>query len=443
MSIRDRLREFVYPTRAAIGIHYATDGRDILVNDPDGWEVEQPWLWWNGPAGGNGTGGPWGNPPPGADGSLLVSALPAAMRATSLICDTLAGLPWHKIKGYDVLPSPRWLDDPMLLRPDATVESLRVAQFRLSHVEFWSSWITSALWYGDGFIWVPRRGRDGEPLGTLQLLHPDRVEYRDGRYWVGDFEMREGEIIHLRGQPPYDSKTGRGQGVIDRFGPTLGLARTVSRYAESTFSTGIPSGYLKVNAPNPTQTQIDTLKKSWMQRHGSGPRSIAVLNATTDFTPISISPVDAQLGDARLWSLRDVALAFGLPAYMLGAPGDPSTYANVDSRMVELRTFTLLAWMRRIEATLDAQMVRGTSLKIVADGTLRADTATRYAAYKVALDAGFMTLDEVRALEDRPPLPEEAAPEPVVEPVVPQDIPAGLMLAGEPDETTTSEEPAA
>jgi hypothetical protein len=99
--------------------------------------------------------------------------------------------------------------------------------------------------------------------------------------------------------------------------------------------------------------------------------------------------------------------------------------------------------MRRIEATLDAQMVRGTSLKIVADGTLRADTATRYAAYKVALDAGFMTLDEVRALEDRPPLPEEAAPEPVVEPVVPQDIPAGLMLAGEPDETTTSEEPAA
>ena len=27
---------------------YATDGRDILHNDPDGWEISQPWLWWTG-----------------------------------------------------------------------------------------------------------------------------------------------------------------------------------------------------------------------------------------------------------------------------------------------------------------------------------------------------------------------------------------------------------
>ena len=49
---------------------------------------------------------------------------------------------------------------------------------------------------------------------------------------------------------------------------------------------------------------------------------------------------------------------------MLGVPGDSSTYANVESRMIELRTFTLLPWQRRIESTLDAQLPKGTSLKV-------------------------------------------------------------------------------
>ncbi len=51
-------------------LHYATEGRDVLYNSPDGWEVEQPWLWWG--QGGDGDGGPWpgalGSPIPGAGG---------------------------------------------------------------------------------------------------------------------------------------------------------------------------------------------------------------------------------------------------------------------------------------------------------------------------------------------------------------------------------------
>ena len=91
--------------------------------------------------------------------------------------------------------------------------------------------------------------------------------------------------------------------------------------------------------------------------------------------------------------------------------------------MIELRTFTLLPWIRRIEATLDAQFPRGTTLKVNTDGTLRADTKTRYEAYAVALSNGFMTVDEVRALEDRPPLGEPAAPEPPPEPAPEPQLP--------------------
>ena len=179
---------------------------------------------------------------------------------------------------------------------------------------------------------------------------------------------------------------GHGKGVITEHGAALGLAATVATYASGVFTSGIPAGYLKSNQPNMTADQAQTLKSTWLAQHGGTKRSIAVLNATTEFHPISISPVDAQLASTREWSLRDVALAFGVPAYMLGVPGDSSTYANVESRMIELRTFTLLPWQRRIESTLDAQLPKGTSLKVRSDGLLRADTSTRYNAYTTALD---------------------------------------------------------
>jgi phage portal protein BeeE len=76
--------------------------------------------------------------------------------------------------------------------------------------------------------------------------------------------------------------------------------------------------------------------------------------------------------------------------------------------MIELRTFTLLPWMRRVESTLDAQLPRGTSVKIAADATLRGDTASRYSAYSVALAGGWLTVGEIRAMENKPPLPTQA-----------------------------------
>lgn len=415
----------------------ATDGRDMLLNSPDGWEVDTPALWWLGPAGGDGTGGPFGNPPPGADsyGAGIASSIPAVSRCTSIICDTIAGLPWNLYAGWDQLPAPSWVSDPQALRRDGRVVGASIDDARLSAVEFWAQWITSALWFGDGYLYVPVRDAAGQPKPPLWVLHPHDVEIRGGQYYVhgSDVGFSEGEIVHLRGEPPYQG--GHGTGVLDRHGADLGLAATVRGFAAGAYASGIPAGYLKVNAPNLTEPQADTLKARWMKQHGSGTRSIAVLNATTEFHPITVSPIDAELSTAREWSLRDTALAFGVPPYMLGVPGDQSTYANVESRMIELRTFTLLPWMRRIESTLDAQLPRGTSIKIAADGVLRGDTASRYQAYSVALSGGWLTIDEIRAMENKPPLPIQATNPadgelPTLEPPALEPVPVPAVEGG-------------
>jgi HK97 family phage portal protein len=383
----------------------ATDGRDVLHNDPDGWEIDAPWLWWLGPAGSDGTGGPLGNPIPGASSpaELALSGLPAARRCSSIIVDTIAGLPWHVFRGYDQLGTPDWILDPQALRLDGrVVDAQAAATVRLSAVEFWANWVLAALWFGDGYVYSPVRDAQGAPKPPLWQFRPEEVRIDQGAYWVGDVPLPASSILHLRGAPPYTG--GHGVGVLDSAGSDLTLAATVRQYAAGIFSSGVPAGYLKSSSPSMTQADADALKARWLAQHGGVKRSIAVLNATTEFHPISISPVDAQMTAAREWSTRDIALAFGVPAYMLGVPGDSSTYANVESRMVELQQFTLLPWQRRIESTLDAQLPRGTSLKIRSDGLLRGDTATRTAYYSAGLAGGWLTIDEVRALEDRPPL---------------------------------------
>lgn len=399
--------------RAAVNVFRATDGgRDILHNSPDGWEVDAPWLWYFEPPPNSGNPPDWSNPPPGAGGGVYgLAALPAVTRCTSIICATLAGLPWQVLRAdpdgdVEKLTQPSWIDDPQAKRLDGRVVSEVLDDVRLSAVEFWTQWITAALWLGDGFVYCPVRNSDGQPVPPLWQFHPDLIEVRGGRYFVTgvDEPLPTGSIIHLRGEPPYAD--GRGCGVLTRHAKQLGLSLTLDSYQSGMYRSGVPAGFLKSSQPHMEDTDAAKLQDAWMKAHGSSRRSIAVLNATTDFTPIQFSPVDAAIDVAKTWGLRDTALAFGIPPYMLGVPGDSSTYANVESRMIELRQFGLLPWARRIESTVDAEFPRGTTMKIKTAGLERADTKSRYEAYTLGINGGWLTVEEVRALEDlalRPP----------------------------------------
>lgn len=407
-----------------VSVFTAGFGRDILRNDPDGWEVDAPWLWWVPPSPDGFSA--VGNPPPGGGLSVGFETLPAVQRCTSLIADVVAGLPWRVVRGeWDRLATPSWVSDPQAKRPDgrasvagSLAQSGLLPESRLSAVEFWASWITSALWWGDGYVYAPVRDAAGAPAAPLWILHPSAVliDPDDGSYWVqgDDSALPAGSVLHLRGgQLRAD---GHGTGVLSQHAADLGLALSVRAYAGQQYGSGIPAGYIESSQPNLQAAEAKQLQDAWMSQHG-GRRRIAVLNATTRFVPIAVSPLDAQLDNARQWSLRDISMMFGVPSYLLDVPGDSSTYANVESRLIQYRMLSLLnPWVRRIESCLDAQFPTGTSLKIATAGLERADTTTRYNAYKTALDAGWLSVDEVRALEDLAPLPADpaAAPAPGV-----------------------------
>lgn len=419
---------------------YTRSSGDILVNDlgPSG----QPWISWLGYDSGGGAypigpNGPWT--------SGQAPAQPIVTRATALITGPLTAAPFKLTDPADptrLLSPSRWLTDPMLTRADARYgPAAHPAVSRIPRGNFWTDWIRSAAWWGEGAL-LAAEDETGAPVaGSMRLLNPrllttERDETgalvwvvgaesgsgravfdREGRIQLGTLTYR---LIVLRDpHSPVDAE-GRSRGVFERSPDAFRLGRQIESYASGTFRSGIPAGYLKSTQPHMSQETADQLKAKWLENHGGDRRSIAVLNATTEFVPLNLSPVDAALGEVKRLSIADVAFAFGIDPYTLGAGlGNSATYSNVRDNWSNHRDFGLAPWIAAVEDTLSALLPGTQAVKVNLDGFANPTPAERYAAYGIALDHEILTRDEVRRMEGLPPLPPPPAapvPAPVISP---------------------------
>lgn len=423
-----------YPARhTAKRAAYARASGDLLVNDPDGFPSDfPPALWWFGYDSGGGAtpigpNGPWPSCGPG---------LPAVTRATSLITGPIAGAPFRLIDPDDPgrdLPEPRWITDPMLLRPDSRFGSVHPAVNRLSRLNFWVDWVRSAIWWGEG-MFLAAEDATGQPIaGTMRLLNPlvlsTERDDSGALVWVIDGNRdgpfgtdavvrfdREGRVtlgvtpyrlIVLRNpHSPVDSE-GRSMGVFAMHPGVFRLGRQINDYGSGVFRSGIPAGYLKVNSPDMSQDKADRLKSAWMKAHGGDRKSIAVLNALTDFVPLNLSPVDTELIGAARLNYAEIAFAFGIDPQTLGVTlANSMTYSNTRDAWINHRDFGLQPWISAVQETLGALTAAGRAVRVDLDGFANPDMQTRYSTYKIGIDAGILTEDEARAMEHMAPIPE-------------------------------------
>lgn len=424
---------------------YARTPNSFLVNDPDGFPSDfPPAIWWMGLDSGGGAypigpNGPWT--------TGTAAAQPVVTRATSMITGPLTTAPFRVLEGsYGGRPlgAPRWITDPTLVRPDTRFgPQVSPSVWRLVRSVFWSEWVRSAIWWGLG-AFVCEDDQAGQPMaGTLRTIHPGllstvrdadgvlvwsigattdqsgTVEFdRDGFALVGGRVYR---IVVLRNPlSPVDSE-GMSMGVFTMSPGAFQLAATIDTYQAGQFRAGVPNGYLKTSVPGMTQTQADTLRAKWLAHHGGDKRSIAILNSTTEFVPINLSPVDAALDQVKRLNIADVAFAFGLDPGTLGAGlNNSATYTNIRDAWENHRDFGLGPWIAAVQDTLSALLPGSQSVVVNLDGFANPTAAERFGAYTVAMSAGILTLDEVRALEGLPPI-EPAAPPADTPPPAPTD----------------------
>ncbi len=332
--------------------------------------------------------------------------IPGAWRASLLLSDLLGAVPWHAYReraggpAEQLSPNPPLLDQPS--PPDA-----RVTTF--------SSLALDLIWHGNAIAVIAARDRGGWPTALLPVpaenVFMDRAGPNTGYmdvprgsviYRIGSTIYPASEIVHVKG--PCRPGALRGMGVLEaHLTRTLALADEQARQARTLGTSGVPTGVLKSSDPELEQEDATELKTAWMTAQAR--RTIAVLNATTTFEPVAWDPSETQLLDARKFSLHEIALIFGLDPSWLGISGDSMTYANIEQQAINLLKYSSLSGhLARFEQTLTLALPRGTWARANLDALLRADTLTRYQAHEIGTRAGFLTVDEARGFENRPPL---------------------------------------
>jgi len=243
---------------------------------------------------------------------------------------------------------------------------------------------------------------------------------RDGGLVLGGRRYR---LLELNNPTDNPDEYGVTRGVLEMHAAELGLSAQAINYARGMYKSGVPSGYLKTSIPNFKKPQADLLREQWLDSHGGDERSVAILNATTEYVPIALSPVDMALIQLRQMSLLDIANAFGVPVYLLGGSDstNSNTYSNAESRNIDFRQFSLSPWAVAFEEELTSLTPQGQFVIVDFRALLRSDSKSRYEAYSVGLRDGWLTINEVRRTEGMEPFGEEPVKNP----------PAGITEGGE------------
>lgn len=340
--------------------------------------------------------------------SETVFQVNAIFGAVSLISDTISTLPVDAFIRIDgnrraFRPRPAWVTQPDI---DTTPSA------------FWGSVIVSLLLEGNAFIRVFSNDR-GEVV-NLTVLNPlDVTVDRNGLGRVmfkvkGVKEPLSSEqVIFI----PDLVRPGQLRGVsrVEALKEDFGLAIALRNYAAKFFGSGNQTSGIIEYPGNLTAEQaaalvqgFDARHKGWGRAHRTG-----VLSGGAKYVATSIENDKAQFLDSRRMAVEDIARAFHIPAIKLNLPGT-NTYSSVEQQNLSFVVDCIRPIVQKLEQAFSPLLARYQGgetafIKFNIDGLLRADISSRTAAYSNGLNSGWLTINDVRRLEDLSPIADPSA----------------------------------
>jgi HK97 family phage portal protein len=256
--------------------------------------------------------------------------------------------------------------------------------------------------------WLKNYGSNGQ-VNNLTILpasavSPSYPKMKDGTtdysQIVYDYlgkRYTKREIEHLR----IFSKAGVLKGIspIESCRKDISAAIDLRDYAGNWFMAGgVPTGVLKTNAML-NKEDADVVTNNWHNKQQN--RQIAVLGNGFEYQTIALSPKDALFTEVQDQQVQAVARLFGVPARLLltSVPGASDTYTNLQDENQVFYRHTLMAYTDAITDALSNCLPRGNRVEFDFEHLFKADVAARYNYYKVAIEAGILSAEEVRTKE--------------------------------------------
>jgi len=337
-----------------------------------------------------------------------ISAVFACVQA---LAESTACLPFHVYQRGDDGVRVRADDHPL-------ARVLRQPNDAQSGLAFRESMTAAVLLHGNAYARIETNG-----AGELVALHPmdprsvSVLRLPSGRY-VYDYTDDDGkvsrlldhEVFHLADRTDAGSIVGRSRIAVAR--DQLGLALAQREHGAAVFRNGVfPAGVLEAPADRMiSNEQMERLAANWNNRHvGTGNAGkTPLLLFGVQYKPVTIPLEDMQWVAAQKMAVEDVARIFRVPPTLIQDLSH-GTYTNVIELGSQFVRYSLQRWLSMWEAEVSRQLLgpiarRRYHAEHSVEGLLRGNPEARAAFYASAINAGWMTVDEVRRLENLPPL---------------------------------------
>lgn len=250
--------------------------------------------------------------------------------------------------------------------------------------------------------------RDGFGFPTqIEWLDPGMVLVDDrqgkrGWLWNGR-EIPLEDMVHI----PLFAMPGQKVGLspISAYAQTLGIGLQAQTYASDWFAAGgFPPGTFQNEEKTVTQEEAEVIKARLVNAIRT--HSPLVYGNDWKYNPIQVPPEEAQFVETMKMTTNTIASVYGIPPEMIGGEsGSSMTYANVEQQQINFVMFTLRPWLVLLETAFSALLPDRQYVKFNSDALIRADLKTRWEVNKIRFDMGAANIDEIRAQEDQPPLP--------------------------------------
>lgn len=270
-----------------------------------------------------------------------------------------------------------------------------------------------ALVYGNGYAEIERDGA-GRPVALWPLL-PDKttkkittgkVKFPYYEVTLSDgstVQLPDYNVLHIPGLG-FDGFTG--YPVAQYHKEAIGLGMATKKFGAAFFgNNAVPGGVLEMPGEI-TAEQAKLIQKQWDELHKGLEQShrIAILEAGTTYKQMGVNPNDAQCLETQKFSVDDVARIFCIPPHKI-ASLERATFSNIEQQSLDFLTQTLVYWMRKWESEVNNKLTleseKGRYLaEFLPEVFLRGDTTSRYAAYATARQWGWLSINDIRRLEN-------------------------------------------
>lgn len=335
----------------------------------------------------------------------LAARVGTAVRCLQLVSQQIAAMPL-RFRGSS--SAPLWVSNPdPVWFPNGAADATFAT-------------IAAVYGWGDAFLLVTDRYETGYPR-AFTILDPSQVtvgaeESGAGRtYRVQQHELDPDDVLQISRDP----KGGlRGTSALQGYASNVQAAYAAESFARDFYQQGGVPWAVLTSSRRLEPEQAAALQAQWTARVGLRGGAPAVLPPDVAFQQFSFSPRDLLLLESREWDAKQIAAAFGVPAFMLNMEqAGGLNYSNPEMLFDTWWRTELYPTARRVEAALSTWLPRGSWVEFDPSILLRPDLKTASEVWLSLLAASVVTEDEVRAaVLDLPPLSEGEALQLIDEP---------------------------